>query len=87
LTDEHNIDYSLCPSGERGGFIQIVESAQPVYLMYKRHLQRINCSERPAFMFFRLLNDLGFSDRSNFDALKTVYETLVKETDPEIISR
>jgi len=73
--------------GERGGLIQIVPNAVPLFGMYKKHLQRHNAAERPSEIYWRRLESMGYTDRSDLEGLKEVYNSLKDETPPDLISR
>jgi hypothetical protein len=77
----------LYVAGERGGLIQIVKNAVPLFVLYKKYLRRNNLTERPSEMYWRLLNSLGYSDRSDIEGLKKVHSELVKETPSDLIMR
>lgn len=79
--------YSVTPLGKRGGLIQIVPDAVPLFTLYKRHLQRNKCLEKTSEMFWRRMNGLGYDDRSSLVALREVFETLSSETSCDLISR
>ncbi|ODM98683.1 Serine/threonine-protein kinase SMG1 [Orchesella cincta] len=79
--------YSVTPLGKRGGLIQIVPDAVPLFTLYKKHLQRNKSLEKTSEMFWRRMNDLGYEDRSSLTALREVYETLCSETSCDLITR
>lgn len=65
----------------------MVEGAIPIFVLYKKFLQRNKCVERTSEMFWRRMNAIGCSDRSNLTALKEVFQSLEKEAPSELISR
>lgn len=79
--------YSVTPLGKRGGLIQIVPDAVPLFTLYKKHLQRNKCLEKTSEMFWRRMNSIGFEDRSSLTALREVYESLSSETSGDLITR
>lgn len=79
--------YSVTPLGKRGGLIQIVPDAVPLFTLYKKHLQQNKCMEKTSEMFWRKMNGLGHEDRSSLTALREVYESLSNETNCDLISR
>lgn len=82
-------------SGNRGGLIQMVEGATPVFQLYKRYLQSSPNSllgEKTSEMYWRLMTDHGVEQnqaRSSIEpsVLRQVYAKLVDDAPKDLISK
>lgn len=79
--------YSVIPLGKRGGLIQIVPDAMPLFTLYKKHLQRNKTLEKTSDIFWQRLNSLGYEDRSSSTGLREVFQSLSSETSSDLVTR